>query len=745
MQAGQSRPRNGFFEHACLADTVTVPAAFSPSNFFNRLQRHPRGVFIDKTIDGQYLCAPCQRLRVWAIDIFNRVISGSIPRGDNEPDLGKHLTDSKGNRCGTFSQHENTQDLENEYIKGCSLCTLIWHSLCNVEPGSSTTDILCEQRQILEDMMRGGQGSVKLVASEHMGSINREVNLSPLMVYSNGDVVRGRGHSDLTVSTTASPTAGLFGQTERRTSNVRGFRGRSVMAHSISTDSLALVEHTVRLVNECEARHEQCKKPESSTLPTRLLKIDKGGKAKLTSTSRLHYNTRYTALSCCWGASTQSMAIQLRNSSLKSLVDGCAIETLPRTIREAIHFTQRIGLRYIWVDSLCIIQDSDVDKAREIEAMCDIYQGSYLTICALAAESMDGGLYSQRNPLLYGSLPLGKTIDGEAAVIRSHASGSWWYWPSHKRGWIFQERVLSRRMMNFGPYLTWSCRESTVSEFDIGSSHSNERFGIGAQLYQSLMQPNVVGSEGESAMHVYQTWHEVLRHFHNTALGVKSDRLAAITGVISLVKRRTGWNNVAGLWEQFLIPELLWKPKTRSAKHTGLAPSWSWVSVEGVIYPHIENLDVPSFNKDDCLISVQQVQDIAVPASPHSQDGMLHPCIRLECVPLKILSLRRWKNKLVADLQDWPPQSSVLYKPDGEEMDRVPEYFLPFIWRGIFIIGLAVSISRKFPGMHERVGYIKAVTTSGPGSGGTFWSEEISEMERAKLFDAARRQTFVLV
>ncbi|KAH7142222.1 heterokaryon incompatibility protein-domain-containing protein [Dactylonectria macrodidyma] len=203
-----------------------------------------------------------------------------------------------------------------------------------------------------------------------------------------------------------------------------GFRSRPATVYSISTDSLSLVKHTLRLLNECEACHEQCKNPKSSAQPTRLLKIDRGGKAKLTSTSRLNYSTRYTTLSYCWGTSTQSMAIQFRNSSLQSLVDGCAIETLPSTIREAIHFTQRIRVRYMWVDSLRIIQDSDVDKAREIEAMSDIYQGNYLTICALAAESMNGGLYSQRNPLLYSSMPLRKTIDGETAVISSIASGS---------------------------------------------------------------------------------------------------------------------------------------------------------------------------------------------------------------------------------------------------------------------------------------------------------------------------------
>jgi hypothetical protein len=136
--------------------------------------------------------------------------------------------------------------------------------------------------------------------------------------------------------------------------------------------------------------------------------------------------------------------------------------------------------------------------------MSNIYEGSYLTICALAAESVNGGIYSQRDPLLYSSIPLAKSRNGETVVVQFKTHEEWWYWPSHKRGWIFQERVLSRRMLNFGPYLMWNCRTTTIPEFDI---RNNERFNIGSQLFRSLTQPNVTDAAEETAIGVYETWH----------------------------------------------------------------------------------------------------------------------------------------------------------------------------------------------------------------------------------------------
>jgi len=150
-------------------------------------------------------------------------------------------------------------------------------------------------------------------------------------------------------------------------------------------------------------------------LPTRLvdvLSLSEVGEVRIVETQSISSNSdiHYAALSYCWGLKP---TFRLTESTREDLLSGVAIETLPRTMQDAIHFTRNINLGWLWIDSLCIIQDSEVDWNREALTMRRVYQDSFLTVAALGASSCDEGLFALREPLLYSACFLFQTEQGE--------------------------------------------------------------------------------------------------------------------------------------------------------------------------------------------------------------------------------------------------------------------------------------------------------------------------------------------
>ena len=174
---------------------------------------------------------------------------------------------------------------------------------------------------------------------------------------------------------------------------------------------------------------------------------------------------RYLALSYVWGESALAKMATALNSNIASLGEenGLACLTLPRTIRDALELTERLGERYLWVDSLCIVQDDMEDVQRQTTAMDSIFSGAALTIAAAAGNDADAGLpgltpgsrHNTRQKIrVTTELSLLSTIEGELA--RSKWS---------RRGWTFQEQLLSRRMLYFTQNLvSWKCDHDIWSE-----------------------------------------------------------------------------------------------------------------------------------------------------------------------------------------------------------------------------------------------------------------------------------------
>jgi hypothetical protein len=160
----------------------------------------------------------------------------------------------------------------------------------------------------------------------------------------------------------------------------------------------------------------------SHLLPSKV--IDVGTRFPI-RTVKLHWTEEgesgeYVALSYCWGG---SQTLLTTTATAQDFTDGIPTSRIPKTILDAITLTHKLGLRYLWVDALCIIQDDSEDVAREISNMAQIYQNATVTVSAASARSVNEGFLGQRNhkfPSVKLPIELPNGLQGSVYVRQPH-------------------------------------------------------------------------------------------------------------------------------------------------------------------------------------------------------------------------------------------------------------------------------------------------------------------------------------
>ncbi|KAF7674450.1 hypothetical protein GT037_007210 [Alternaria burnsii] len=260
-----------------------------------------------------------------------------------------------------------------------------------------------------------------------------------------------------------------FFNTKGKTSVLQGAR----MLPTIPGDTRApaSIDWAKQRLQECVDSHASCSQESIPKLPTRVLDLRPDAddmNVRLITTQGL--NARYACLSHRWG---RSAALQTLKCNYVSHTQGIGWDMLPKTFLEATLIAQDLGLRYLWIDSLCIIQDDEDDKSHEIAAMSSIYTNSYITIAATHSESSMHGCYSTGS-LHHQDYPLSSSKQRNASVIGpdlyvreeiAHIGEERATTPLLKRGWVCQERLLSPRVLHFcEKELVWECQESSTCQ-----------------------------------------------------------------------------------------------------------------------------------------------------------------------------------------------------------------------------------------------------------------------------------------
>lgn len=280
----------------------------------------------------------------------------------------------------------------------------------------------------------------------------------------------------------------------------------------------------------------------------------------------------YAALSHCWGKLqplTTTCATYLQRVRAVPLV------TLPRTFRDAVLVARRLSVRYLWIDSLCIVQDSKEDWVWHCRIMHGIYGLSFLTLNASAAKDCHGGLFvdDTRPPLLQYAI---KPTDCPDSIFIAESLDSQLFRPkaetyTESRAWCFQETVLAPRVAFFGLIMMgWLCNRLRASQQDgdLGSGS-----GTGHRLNSIL---------DESFRHM--TWSSIVINYSRRLLTHENDKLPALAGIAALAQEVTNDVYIAGHWKSNLLHSLLWRtchPESARRPVEYRAPSWSWTSVDG--------------------------------------------------------------------------------------------------------------------------------------------------------------------
>ena len=245
-----------------------------------------------------------------------------------------------------------------------------------------------------------------------------------------------------------------------------------------STGSSVSIDLMRTWADKCELEHVICKRKNLSSTsgyPARLLDVSNAeGESgvvflvSFASSDREYVRPPYATLSHRWKPGHSCMTTSKTEQPFTQ--DGIPSNKLTRTFREAAITAQRLGLRYLWIDSLCIIQDDASDKEQEIPKMADYYQNAELNMSA--ATGHHDGLWQQRDGEATRPFNIMATINTPylprktrntviriAPIlegVRSHLDS---------RGWILQERIFPRRTLFFDPYwVTFECAEMTASE-----------------------------------------------------------------------------------------------------------------------------------------------------------------------------------------------------------------------------------------------------------------------------------------
>jgi Heterokaryon incompatibility protein (HET) len=334
-------------------------------------------------------------------------------------------------------------------------------------------------------------------------------------------------------------------------------------------------------LNQC-ATHTECLLPQlDSPLPTRLIDVDCStthSSPRLVLTKGLH--ARYAALSYCWGGKQIGMTLRENISSrLLELNE----EDLSKTVQQAIWVTRRLGVRYLWVDAICIIQNCEEDRTNEIRQMCDIYRRAYLTIVAASAShSSDGFLQQRPSPSPPTQIPFwSKNLRLGSAWVRQEG----WYEdssePINSRAWTLQERLLSRKLIIFASHtVQLQCQLRTVN---LGDSLNIPAGLTSWRLPLNLMGPPNVQLSSLSTEAVMDAWKAVITLYSERILKRDQERLVALAGLAQAFHEVLQVPYLAGLWSGSAMPAmLLWEtrdyPRTPQ-EELYIAPSWSWVSL----------------------------------------------------------------------------------------------------------------------------------------------------------------------
>lgn len=341
-------------------------------------------------------------------------------------------------------------------------------------------------------------------------------------------------------------------------------------------------------LEDCCTKHPMCQlkangvddSDDSTSLPTRVLDLRRRGEPDIIRLLETKGRPgRYATLSHRWGSHP---VIKTEMASLERHKAGIDVHDLPRTFGDAVGICRQLNIDFLWIDSLCIVQDDMKDWEREAAVMGVVYLKSCLTIAASSSIDSLGGCFMKREIQIHRvGIPCQPVVGYRCGMMTVSSRGGRFeelvdQAPLNERGWGYQERMLSRRTLHCTKgHWFWECRKCGRAEdgqtFDIkpetGSTDPFNPTRWERDLWWT--QPS-------------ETWYSLLEDYVLLDLTKPTDRLPAVLGLANVVESQCNIPYYRGVWKDSLHVGLLWEPKERAPPATPLqydAPSWSWAAL----------------------------------------------------------------------------------------------------------------------------------------------------------------------
>jgi len=371
-----------------------------------------------------------------------------------------------------------------------------------------------------------------------------------------------------------------------------------------------------RWMKSCAETHTRCRQIQGSSLacprlPTRVIDVglhcqdDKElygvPYCRLHTTSASGEYARFAVLTHCWGGNIKFVTTRKTLGDRGQRID---IGELPQNFQDAIIITRRLGLRYLWIDALCIIQDDEDDWNHEASRMADIFSTATITISALDAAHSEAGILRSKRSIVEVQLTAEYTL-------RKRLQPLWerrWSGPLARRGWCLQEGMLSRSILHFSDeQVFWECRQCTAPETNpeldlwrLPSSWDVKIPFLGIISDLAAHYARVTHLETMDLGIGWVVWYSAVERFTTRRLTFEKDKFPAIAGIAARFRQlmfdrlnmEVFPTYLAGLWKEDLERGLCWGStdamtgmvdnNTRGIfgrSSMDMAPSWSWASI----------------------------------------------------------------------------------------------------------------------------------------------------------------------
>ncbi|KAH7083988.1 heterokaryon incompatibility protein-domain-containing protein [Paraphoma chrysanthemicola] len=351
----------------------------------------------------------------------------------------------------------------------------------------------------------------------------------------------------------------------------------------------------------CLNKHTDCaNEQDTSWFPERLLFVQHttGGRrvVKLIQTASHPPQSAYIALSHCWGSEKISCTT---TQNIHAHEIGIDVSSLPRTFQDAFTVAEELGISYVWIDSLCIIQDQQANWAIHAGVMDKIYENAQVVVAAVSSSSGQVPFLGPEAPTdrhSYRAISLDSIRPNDSGIDAATVNAKvrctfplldpdFITGPLEKRAWAWQERYCAVRVISFTDIeAKWSCKSATGCEC-VGTLRAR-----GLRKWRSTKDKPA----DDEANVIFEEWRELVNEYAKRNLTYATDRLPAIAGIASRFHSLTKSNYVAGLWEDELPFNLGWyrRDLTDTPSATPLippsldngVPTWSWASMFWTCY-----------------------------------------------------------------------------------------------------------------------------------------------------------------